>query len=111
MAFGIKAVGGKALGYMVETGPGGTREADTFTCQHQMSGCRGVVAVQPYGMNNLSWCKKCGGLVCENPACHFRCDPVEAKLERQEKIARSDAGREAIERAIERAAAVQSYGA
>ena len=77
---------GSRHGYRTETGPdiaGGISEADTYTCQH----CNHVhrVAAGAKGQMQLTWCKKCMGLVC--PACAaLPCDPMAAKLERWEAM-------------------------
>jgi hypothetical protein len=86
----IRPVGGKAIGFMCETGPDGfVKERDIFTCQH----CNYLIIVEPgsppedYGGR----CKGCMGLIC--PGCVARsrlsdyggCDHIEKKLERVEK--------------------------
>jgi hypothetical protein len=83
-----RIVGSKAIGYLCETGEGRiVRECDTFTCQH----CGKIVPVPPMAKANETpggQCKGCMGLVCT--ACYDRggCDPLEKKLERQERIGR-----------------------
>lgn len=76
---------------------------DTMTCQH----CNSVEVIPPYSTINLTWCKKCMGLVCKRCAAK-PCDPVERKLERQEAM-----GRE-LEKSIkfqeERERVLRSYG-
>ncbi|MGP0093123.1 MAG: hypothetical protein ACLPKB_24760 [Xanthobacteraceae bacterium] len=75
-------------GYFISTDPHPRRgrfactEVDTFSCRH----CNRVVFVQPMcdpsDMGGL--CKVCMGYVCPRCAGTGRCDPLEAKLEREE---------------------------
>jgi hypothetical protein len=86
----MRSLGGKAIGFMCESGPDFIKERDVFTCQH----CNYLIMVEPgspaedYGGR----CKGCMGLIC--PGCVARarmnefggCDHIEKKLERAEKF-------------------------
>ena len=69
-------------GYSIITDPwAGTKEADTFTCQH----CNKVVFVKPMcdPADMGGRCTCCNGLICQN--CVGKgCDPMEKKLKRLE---------------------------
>jgi len=73
---------GTSRGYFCFEGPDGTKEADSFTCQH----CNFITKVGPFTdpANIGGYCKGCGKLICRG--CVGKpCDPLEAKLERAEK--------------------------
>lgn len=57
-------------------------EIDTFTCVH----CNRIKKVPPGTATvRVTWCKRCMGRICRWCA-QFSCDPIEKKLERQEKL-------------------------
>jgi hypothetical protein len=63
-------------GYVVVSGPDGTREADTVTCRH----CNRVHALVA-GVS-VGFCRQCMAAVCE--PCEARCTPLERRLEAAE---------------------------
>lgn len=96
-------------GFMEISDPDSTSPNDTVTCQH----CNKVTKLRPFcdpaDIEFGGQCKGCMGMICTT--CYGRggCDTIEAKLDRQERYGRSQAGRDAIEQAIERQRAVASY--
>lgn len=76
----------RAGGYLLVTGPGGTAEADTFTCCH----CQQVVIVPPKAApaDAGGWCWRCSKPICSSCAASGECTPFEKRLERLEASAR-----------------------
>lgn len=72
-------------GFTFETNLNGLMlEGETYMCAH----CNRHTAVKPYqrpeDMGGL--CKRCMGLTCPHCAAQGDCDPLEAKLERWERV-------------------------
>lgn len=53
---------------------GGTlEESATVTCSH----CQRVVVLNPLRTRERHYCRKCDHYICDNPACHFECVPIQ----------------------------------
>ncbi len=72
--------GGQLTGFHED---GRVQSRDTFTCSH----CNSVrvlsVGQRPEDLGGF--CRMCGRLICEQEACHTRCEPFEKKLETIER--------------------------
>jgi len=80
-------VRGTRHGVLITNGPEGTIEEDAPACAH----CGHIMSVKPFcdpAAFPNGRCKICNGLICDNPTCHERCDPMEKKLERWERDAK-----------------------
>lgn len=77
---------GRAKGYLVETGPCGTIERETFTCSH----CNRVGEVRERNAGQMLGvvCHSCFAYICPDCARVGRCEPFERKLEALERSAR-----------------------
>jgi hypothetical protein len=77
---------GRAKGYLVETGPFGSVESETFTCSH----CNNVGTVKNRQDGQLLGvtCHACFSVICPNCARIGKCEPFEKKLEAIERRAR-----------------------
>lgn len=70
-------------------GEGRVLESATKTCRH----CHSVVVLNPDRMRARGHCRKCDGYICDNPACHLECVPMERVLDVvQENAFRFDNG-------------------
>jgi len=70
-------------------GEGAMFESATITCSH----CQVVVVLNPLRTRERGYCRKCDHYICDNPACHFECVPIDKLLERvQENAFRQIAG-------------------
>jgi len=70
-------------GYVVATGPDGTREADSVMCAH--CGKHTLVGTGSDPAEFGGWCHPCGAYVCGPCNSTGVCDPLEKKLDRSEK--------------------------
>jgi hypothetical protein len=77
---------GRQRGFVEISGPGGTETYETFTCGH----CGGIVKVPPRATPEQlgGICKQCMSMTCVACTEKGGCDPLEAKLKRQEDRAR-----------------------
>lgn len=56
---------------------GAVFESATITCLH----CNGVVVLNPNRKRPRGYCAKCGGYVCDTPACGLECRPFQKLID------------------------------
>jgi uncharacterized paraquat-inducible protein A len=61
----------------------GMVESATITCSH----CQTVVVLNPLRTRERGYCRKCDHYICDNPACHFECVPINKVFDDLQQLA------------------------